>query len=369
MSQYFKKGKGWRYDFTLNGTRYTEAWFKTKKEAKDAEHNKKEELKKKPAVTTETDMGFLDLVNKRLDHVKAYKSHEYYKAYRYMAARWVNRWGELECQNITAQMIEDFLIERAKKSEFAANKDLRHIRATFNFGKKRKFILNDPTIGTSFFPIEKRIKYVPPVEDIDKIISYAAPDVQDYLWTIRDTMARVDEINRLTWDDVFFEGKGGYVVLYTRKKRGGNLTPRKVPMTKRLYDALGRRFASRNESQPWVFCNTYFDSETKMLKTGPFGYRKTIMKTLCEKAGVKRFSYHSLRHSGASIMANENVPIGAIQNILGHENRSTTEIYLHSIGNTEKDAISAYEKATVGSHAEMDSHTESHTVTKSVGNV
>jgi len=238
MSQYFKKGKGWRYDFTLNGTRHTEAWFKTKKEARNAEHNKKEEVKEKRAVTTETDMGFLDLVNKRLDHVKAYKSNEYYKAYRYMAARWVDRWGELGCQDITVQMIEDFLIERAKKSEFAANKDLRHIRATFNFGKKRKFILNDPTAGISFFPIEKRIKYVPPVDDIDKIISCAAPDVQDYLWTVRDTMARVDEINRLTWDDVFFEVRGGHVVLYTRKKRGGNLTPRKVPMTKRLHQIL-----------------------------------------------------------------------------------------------------------------------------------
>ena len=68
-------------------------------------------------------------------------------------------------------------------------------------------------------------------------------------------------------------------------------------------------------------------------------------------------------------MANQNVSIGAIQNILGHENRNTSEIYLHSIGNTERDAINAYEKATIGSHTEMDSHTESRTVTKLVGNV
>lgn len=139
-------------------------------------------------------------------------------------------------------------------------------------------------------------------------------------------------------------------------------------MTKRLCEVLTRRSASRNQSQPWVFCNTYFDSKAKIFKTGPFGYRKTILKTLCEKAGVKRFSYHSLRHSGASIMANENVPIGAIQSILGHENRTTTEIYLHSIGNIEKDAISAYEKATVGSRIEINSHTESHTATKLAGN-
>ena len=28
MSVYSVKGKGWRYDFTLKGIRYTEAWFK-----------------------------------------------------------------------------------------------------------------------------------------------------------------------------------------------------------------------------------------------------------------------------------------------------------------------------------------------------
>ena len=37
MSCYFVKGKGWRYDFTQNGTRYTGAWFKTKNDAKQAE--------------------------------------------------------------------------------------------------------------------------------------------------------------------------------------------------------------------------------------------------------------------------------------------------------------------------------------------
>jgi integrase len=51
-----------------------------------------------------------------------------------------------------------------------------------------------------------------------------------------------------------------------------------------------------------------------------------IIKITCKKAGVKYFRFHALRHSGASIMDNSNVPIGAIQRILGHENRTTTEI-------------------------------------------
>ena len=63
------------------------------------------------------------------------------------------------------------------------------------------------------------------------------------------------------------------------------------------------------------------------------------MRTLCKNAGVRYFRFHAFRHTSASVMDSKNVPIGAIQRILGHENRTTTEIYLHSIGGTEQDAI------------------------------
>jgi hypothetical protein len=55
-------------------------------------------------------------------------------------------------------------------------------------------------------------------------------------------------------------------------------------------------------------------------------------------------------------MDNNNVLIGAIQRILGHENRKTTEIYLHNIGSAEREAIAVFERASRKSH--MESHTE-----------
>lgn len=82
MSGYSVKGKGWRHDFTQKGVRHTEAWFKTKKEAKEAEARKRQELKNpqswgmdaEQAEMTQTDMGFLEVLNLRLDYVRAYKS-------------------------------------------------------------------------------------------------------------------------------------------------------------------------------------------------------------------------------------------------------------------------------------------------------
>ncbi len=82
------------------------------------------------------------------------------------------------------------------------------------------------------------------------------------------------------------------------------------------------------------------------------------MKSLCKKAGVRYFRFHPLRHLGASILDHANVNLGSIQRILGHENRTATELYLHSIGEAERDAMNIFEKATT------DSHTESHTETR-----
>ena len=66
------------------------------------------------------------------------------------------------------------------------------------------------------------------------------------------------------------------------------------------------------------------------------------MRTLCKNAGVPYFRFHPLRHSGASVMDENNVPIGSIQRILGHEDRRTTEIYFHSIGNAEREAMAVF---------------------------
>ena len=357
MSVYFVKGKGWRYDFTLNGTRHTEAWFKTKKEARKAEADRREDILSPipvtPAetVTTPTDMDFLELVNKRLDHVKAYNSDWHYRAYRYMCKRWIKHWGNLPCIEITREMVQEHILIRSKISSFTANKDLRYLRATFNFGIRRGHTNVDPTKGIDFLPVDKKFKYIPMPDDIKKVIAAASPDIQDYLWIIRDTMARISEVNRLTWDDVNLSEK--YIVLYTRKKRRGDLTPRKVAMTNKVFEVLSRRYNKRKPNINWVFWHIYRDPLSGDEMIGPYKYRRTILKTLCKKVSVKHFGFHALRHSGASIMDQNNVPIGAIQRILGHENRSTTEIYLHSLDYAEREAINVYESARENSHTTL----------------
>lgn len=344
MSQYFRKGKGWKYDFTLNKKRYTKSWFPTKAEAKKEEGKRKEEiLNPTPKQIQKTHITFLELLNKRLSYVKDYNSKRHYTDYIYFGRRWVKFFGDKTlCNEIVLTKCRDYLHTRKKVSSYTANKELRYLRSTFNWGIKENLIFDNPTQGISFFPVEKNIKYVPPKEDILSVIIAANNNEQDYLWVILETMARINEINNLTWEDVNFESK--YIVLYTRKKRGGHKTPRKIPMTEKLNQVLSYRYKNRDKTKAWVFVSE---------KTGKsYQYRKNLIKKLCFKAKVKQFSFHALRHYGASVLDNAGVNTGTIQRLLGHERRETTEIYLHSFDKNSIEAMQILEKSHSISHSD-----------------
>jgi len=85
----------------------------------------------------------------------------------------------------------------------------------------------------------------------------------------------------------------------------------------------------------YVFCHP--------VNKKPYDYRSKFLKRACEKAKVKEFGYHALRHYGASKLADAGVPITDIQLILGHQRPTTTDIYLQSIRPSLKEAMKKLE--------------------------
>ncbi|HKJ66108.1 MAG TPA: site-specific integrase, partial [Desulfopila sp.] len=199
--------------------------------------------------------------------------------------------------------------------------------------------------------VEKREVYVPPVEDIEKVFQVASDDQLDYLWCLRDTFARSREINNLRWVDI--DLKDRTVTLYTRKKKHGTKTPRQIPLTDNLYEVLSNREKRKPDDTDYVFWHKYYSRRLGKSVIGPYGDRKKFMKTLCKKAGVKYFRFHPLRHAGASYLESIGIPVSHIQELLGHENRRTTEGYIHCLKTSKIDAIKSYEQARTSNELKM----------------
>ena len=65
------------------------------------------------------------------------------------------------------------------------------------------------------------------------------------------------------------------------------------------------------------------------------------MKSLCKRARIDPpFGFHSIRHFMATYLADTiRASKKTISSILGHKSLQTTEIYLHSIDASQKDAM------------------------------
>jgi integrase len=130
------------------------------------------------------------------------------------------------------------------------------------------------------------------------------------------------KIDNLTWEDVDFNRRQAR--LWTRKKRGGHRTPRLVDMNERAFAALKLAQWHRVPNSHYVFTNP---------RTGrAWDYRDKFFDSLCRQAGSREMGYHALRHQKASALADEGQSLVYIRDFLGHEDISTTSIYLQSLG-------------------------------------
>ncbi len=135
------------------------------------------------------------------------------------------------------------------------------------------------------------------------------------------TLARIDEALRLKWEDINFEKR--ILIKRTPKTRSGAWKEISIKINDEHYHVLWKMWQKRSQ-ETWVFFNKRTQDR--------YYHRPKFMKSLCKKADVKSFGFHSIRHFMLWLLNDDpKVSTKTIQKILGHSNQRTTEIYLHEI--------------------------------------
>lgn len=261
---------------------------------------------------------------------------EYLKYERRVSVNTVDSYGEnlLLLKNYT----DKYLISLKKEDikDFLDNVEATprtkaHYLTVFNsFYKYLVFmdkIKSNPCDGIKAPKLEKKLPTYLSNEEIAKLFNIRLTKPVDYrnkaiLEVMYATGARISEVINLELNQIDFEECIIRVVGKGKKERI-------IPLDDVAIEALDnyinnyRPFLIKNETCNYVFLNK---SGEKISRQMIF----KILKNLANKAGItKEISPHTLRHSFASNLLNNGADLRVIQELLGHENLETTEIYSH----------------------------------------
>ena len=234
---------------------------------------------------------------------------------------------DVEPKRVEREMIErymEWIYSRGhEKSSQARN--LSGIKSFYNFLLLSDIIESSP--AEHILP-PKAARHLPDtlsVEEIDRIISTidhsTTKGLRDraILEVLYSCGLRVSELCELKLSDLFF-GEG-----YIRVTGKGD-KQRLVPISGIARDRVQLYLEQRHtdhRSEESVFLN---NRGTKLTRVMIF----TIIKQATKLAGIdKKISPHTLRHSFATHLLEGGADIRQVQELLGHENILTTEIYTH----------------------------------------
>ena len=239
---------------------------------------------------------------------------------------------------IDNQVLLKFLQNQSvDRSGYCANKQRKNLRAAWQWGS---VFLNlsreNPFDSIQRFAEVRNERIVPTMDEFWKVHSVAESE-QDkiLLFMYLHTGARRDELFRLRWQDVDFHGKR--VLLSSRKNKAGEWESKWLPIGEELIGML-KQHQKITGLLRFVFLNQC-DKDPK--KWVPFVDRAKWMPRLCKKAEVKPFGVHGIRHLTASLLAGANLPLIAIKEMLRHKSINTTQRYIHSLSEGNREVLSA----------------------------
>ncbi len=202
------------------------------------------------------------------------------------------------------------------------------IRSFFHFLKLEGYIENNPTQLLEQPKIGRKLPDILSIEEINAMeetvdtSTYEGIRNKAIIETMYSCGLRVSELTGLKMSNLYFEEE--YIIV-----DGKGNKQRMVPISQYamslLYDYFDERgnLTPKRGSEDIVFLNRRGGQMSRVMVF-------YIIKGLCEKCGIKKnISPHTLRHSFATHLLEGGANLRAIQQMLGHESITTTEIYVH----------------------------------------
>lgn len=215
---------------------------------------------------------------------------------------------------------------------------LSGVRTFYTFLILDGYIEDDPTELLEWPKIGEHLPEVLSVDEVDRLEQ--ACDLSKWEGQRNRTIIevlfscglRVSELINLRLSDLFLDEKFIRVMGKGKKER-------LVPISESAVKELQYWFMDRNlmkikpGEEDFVFLNRRGGHLTRMMIF-------TIVRRLAEAAGIeKTISPHTLRHSFATALLEGGANLRAIQDMLGHERISTTQIYTHIDMHTLREEI------------------------------
>lgn len=304
------KGIRFYYSFTFNSRVYfSKCIFLSKKEAAQAERERYNQLDEERRFgKQDKPLSLKACVDDRVKFLTVKYSRKHAEDSEYYLNLFWACVGERDVRDISRKEVDDFLLNYSEQLQsndvdnYQVNAALKTIRSLFNYIiDSYDLVIRNPTKGIKPFSVKRRLKYIPPDTEINKVRE-CFNDRQKLLFDfVKATGCRINEALKLTFEDI----NENYLVLYTNKSKNSDRVPRKVDIPECIKGLTG---------EGRVF---YEWTETP----------KFLDKALREKE-MKVWGWHSLRHRYASMLSKKGTPIFEIMQKLGHSNLSTTQKYL-----------------------------------------
>ncbi len=216
------------------------------------------------------------------------------------------------------------------------SRNLAAIKSFYQYLVRERHLEKDPAVNLESPKLEKKLPRILSIGEVEELLkqpnTFQPTGLRDkaMLELLYATGIRVSELISLNISDVNLDM--GYIKCY-----GKGAKERIVPLGSiaakcvQEYIGKGRTKLVRTYEESSLFVNHHGNRLTRQ------GFWKIIKKYAMEARITKEITPHTLRHSFATHLLENGADLRSVQEMLGHADISTTQIYTHVTKNRLKE--------------------------------